>query len=61
MPYLDLYDGVVYENGEVKTYSEILKVDTGELFYNQSRYQVHLSGAGYDVISKYISIWIKTL
>ena len=61
IPYLDLYDGVVYENGEVKTYSEILKVETGELFHNQARTQVHLSGAGYDVISKYISIWIKTL
>ena len=31
IPYLDLYDGVVYENGEVKTYSEILKVDTGNV------------------------------
>ena len=61
IPYLDLYDGVVYENGVVKTYSEILKVETGELFHNQARTQVHLSGAGYDVISKYISIWIKTL
>lgn len=61
IPYLDLYDGVVYENGTVKTYSEILKVDTGEHFYQQERTQVHLGSSGYDIISKYISIWIKTL
>lgn len=61
IPYLDLYDGVVYENGDVKSYSEILKVDTGEYFYNGIREQVHLGSSGYAIVSKYISIWIKTL
>lgn len=61
IPYLDLYDGVVFADGEAKTYSEILKVNTGEHFHNQNPIQVHLGSTGYDVVSKYISIWIKTL
>ena len=61
IPYLDLYDGVVYENGKSKTFSEILKVETGEYFYNEDSEEVHLARPGYDIISKYISIWIKTL
>lgn len=61
IPYLDLYDGVVYEDGKISNYSDILKVATGEYFYKERMTEVHLSSSGYDVISKYIAIWIKTL
>lgn len=61
IPYLDLYDGLVYEEGKIKTYSEILKVDTGENFYKERITEVLLNTDGYNTISKYIGIWIKTL
>ncbi len=61
IPYLDLYDGVVYDNGTVITYSDILKVDTGEYFYKDRPTDVHLDYEGYNVVSKYISAWINTL
>lgn len=61
IPYLDLYDGLVYEEGKIKTYSEILKVDTGENFYKEKITEVLLNTDGYNTISKYIGIWIKTL
>ena len=59
IPYLDLYDGVVYESGKTRSYSDILKVNTGGYFYYKN--DVHLTPAGYDIISKYVSIWLKTL
>ena len=61
IPYLDLYDGLVYEEGKIKNYSEILKVDTGENFYKEKITEVLLNTEGYNTISKYIGIWIKTL
>lgn len=61
IPYLDLYDGVVYDNGNVISYSDVLKVDTGEMFYKDREYEVHLDYDGYNVVSKYISAWINTL
>jgi len=61
IPYLDLYDGIVYEDSESKTYSQILKVDKGEHFYNKDPEDVHLSSSGYDIVSKYIDVFIKTL
>lgn len=61
VPYLDLYDGLVYEEGKIKTYSEILKVDTGENFYKEKKTEVLLNTNGYNTISKYIGIWIKTI
>jgi len=59
--YLDLYDGIIFENGMVKSYSDILKVNDGTYFRNGDREEVHLSSEGYDLVSKYISVWIKTL
>ena len=61
IPYLDLYDGVVYDNGVITSYSDLLKVDTGEYFYNDRLTEIHLAYDGYNVVSKYISAWINTL
>ena len=61
IPYLDLYDGVVYDNGKIISYSDLLKVDSGEYFYKNNPKEVHLETDGYNIISKYISAWINTL
>lgn len=61
IPYLDLYDGVVYDNGKIISYSDLLKVETGECFYKDKPTEVHLDTEGYNVVSKYISAWINTL
>ena len=61
IPYLDLYDGVVYDNGTIVSYSDLLKVNTGEYFYKDKVNEVHLATDGYNVVSKYISAWINTL
>lgn len=59
--YLDLYDGVVYDNGKIISYSEILRVDSFEYFYKNKKFEYNLNEFGYNVISKYISAWINTL
>ena len=61
IPYLDMFDGVIYEDGKVKTYTELLKVETGEYLFNGDPTNVHIVSKGYDVSSKYISVWMKTL
>lgn len=61
IPYLDLYDGVVYDNGVITSYSDLLKVDTGECFYGKKKNEIHLGYEGYNVVSKYVSAWINTL
>lgn len=61
IPYLDLYDGVVYDNGTITSYSNLLKVDSGEYFYKDKITEVHIDYDGYNVVSKYISAWINTL
>ena len=61
IPYLDLYDGIVYDKGKIITYSDLLKVETGECFYKDKKTEVHLDSEGYNIISKYISAWINTL
>lgn len=61
IPYLDLYDGKVYENGEELSFDEILKVNTGECFYEGNKKDVHLGKKGYDVVSRYITFWMRTL
>lgn len=59
--YLDLYDGQVEKNGKIISFRELLKVETGEYFKNKDPEEVHLNSIGYNVVSKYISNWMKTL
>ena len=53
--YLNLYDGEIFEGNTKVSYKELLKKEkiTTEDFA--------ISSLGYDTISKYISIWIRTL
>ncbi len=59
--YLDLYDGQVERNGKIISFRELLKVETGEYFRDKDPKDVHLNSIGYNIISKYISNWMKTL
>ncbi len=61
IPYLDLYSGKVYENKKSISYSELLDVENGSCFRNEDMYEIHLNGKGYDILSKYISIWVSNL
>ena len=62
VPYVDLYEGGVEEDGEWKSYSyDILKVDSGENMYASDPHEIHIGSKGYDVISPYIAEWMKTL
>lgn len=57
--YIDLHSGKT-EDG--KYYSkDILKTDTAEFFYNNDPGEVHISGAGYDIITPYIEQWLIDL
>ena len=56
MPYIDLYEGGVEEDGEWKSYSyDILKVESGENMYASDPHEIHISDKGCDVISPYIT------
>ena len=60
IPYIDLYEGTVEVDGTELSYSnDILKVS--EATYFRAAGDVHISSLGYDVISPYISAWMRTL
>lgn len=59
--YLDFYGGKTEKNGRIVSFRELLKVETGEYFASKNPSNVHLNSKGYDVVSKYISNWMKTL
>ncbi len=62
VPYIDLYEGGVEEDGEWKSYSyDILKVESGENMYASDPHEIHIGSKGYDVISPYIAEWMRTL
>ncbi len=55
--YLDLFDG---KTADGKSYSyDILKVDTEDYFPGEDD-QIHITSAGYDLITPYIAEWIPT-
>ncbi len=53
--YLNLYDGEIFEGNNKVSYKDLLKKEkiTEDNF--------SLSPAGYDLISKYVSFWVRTL
>ena len=53
--YLNLYDGEIFEGNSRVSYKELLKNE------KITKKDFSLSSVGYDTISKYISIWIRTL
>lgn len=63
MPYLDLYDGTVVENGVTKSISiDILDIPSRRYFaFPEMLTDVHFSEEGYNLLSPYIAEWIPTL
>lgn len=59
--YLDLYDGSIIDGDKHKTFDELLDTSGGSSFHEAKAEDVHLSDVGYDLLSPYISDWIKTL
>ena len=60
IPYIDLFEGTVEVDGKELSYSnDILKVS--EATYFRAAGDVHISATGYDVISPYISAWMRTI
>ena len=59
IPYIDLYSG---STADGKSYSfDILQVDkAAENFINNDPNEIHLSAAGYNLISPYIAKWMET-
>ncbi len=60
VPYIDLYSG---KTADGKSYSyDILQVDKNAAnFINNDAQEIHLSDAGYALISPYIAQWMETL
>ena len=60
IPYIDLYSGTAADG---RSYSfDILQVDTAaENFINSDAQEIHLSAAGYALISPYIAQWMENL
>ena len=62
IPYIDLYDGGVEEDGVYKSYSyDILEVTSGKNMYNGLSTEIHVGSKGYDVISPYIQKWMEEI
>ena len=60
IPYIDLFDGTVEVDGEELSYSyDILKVEEATNF--RASGDVHINADGYDIISPYISDWMRKL
>ena len=60
IPYIDLFEGTVEVDGVELSYSDdILKVNEATNFRDAG--DVHISATGYDIISPYISAWMRTL
>lgn len=60
IPYIDLFEGTVEVDGKELSYSDdILKVSEATNFRKEG--DVHISALGYDVISPYISAWMRTI
>ena len=60
IPYIDLFDGTVEVDGEELSYSfDILKVNEATNF--RASGDVHINADGYDIISPYISAWLRTI
>lgn len=62
VPYIDLFEGGIEENGVYRSYSfDILQMNTGVNLYQSLKSEIHIGSKGYDVISPYIAEWMKTL
>ena len=60
IPYIDLFDGEVEVDGKMLSYSyDILKVNEATNF--RASGDVHINADGYDIISPYISDWMRKL
>ena len=60
IPYIDLFDGEVEVDGKMLSYSyDILKVEEATNF--RASGDVHINADGYDIISPYISDWMRKL
>ena len=62
IPYIDLYEGGIEEDGVYKSYSyDILEVTSGKNMYDGLSTEIHIGSRGYDIISPYIQKWMEEI